>query len=247
MKKTVFGFLSLAAIFCFTSCEEMINTIDEFTDDELVGEASVVISRIGNGETLTDSLTFSSSVVDALDVSRYDQTLPEGYFTLDISANIDFNTSNVELQYPFMLFRLDDTVAQSYTLENILTVEMLSNLDLEALVNIIATPDGPNMLLIAENDSCWYLTFGGQLVVTEYPTIGNLVKAGFNGVNGRYITQSKIDELNSDIENNNFAHLDDLNYYFPEVTLSGNIVSRRWAVARTVYEAAFVNGGLISK
>lgn len=248
MKKVQLGFMFLAAAFALTSCDGIINTIEDINNNELVGKASVEVTRTVNGvTTVVDSLSFTSSIVDALDVNLYDENLPAGFFTVDISANVDFNTSDVELQYPFMLYRIDDTTTKSYTMDNMLSVEMLQNLDLESIINVVATPDGPNMILIAVNDSCWYLSNGGELIVSEYPTVGNLVKANFSNINGRYITQRKVEELNNDIENNNFAHISDLDYYFPEVTLSGSITSRRWAITQTIYESAFINGGLLSK
>ncbi|MCR4816063.1 MAG: hypothetical protein K5842_02625 [Bacteroidales bacterium] len=247
MKKLQFVFLAVIAAFAFASCDELVNTVEDLTDNDLVGHASIAISHTNDSGTTVDSLKFKSSIVDALEMSMYDTTLPAGYFTVDISANVDFGTSNVELQYPFMFYRLNDTVAGTYQMENILTLEMLQNLNIQTLVNTIANPSGPNMIIIAESDTSWYLTFGGNLIVTEYPTVGNLVKANLSSINARFITQSKVEELNSDIENNNYSHLSDLGYYFPEVTLTGNVTSRRWAVARTVYETAFVNGGIVSK
>lgn len=248
MKKiTRWGILALVLPFAMTSCEDFGVNFHEVVSGELDGNVAMAITRNTPEGTTTDSVVFSSSIADVFDFSAVDPSLGEGYSTISISANIDFNQTDVALEFPFMYYRLNDSTTGAYSFDTILTLDMLQNLNFDALVNIIANPDGGNMILIAENDSCWYVTYGGQLVVSEFPTVGHLIKASLSNVEAWYITQSKVDELKNDIENMNYTHINDINYYFPQVTLSGNLTSRRWAVIHNVFNAAFTQGGIASK
>lgn len=248
MKKRIFlASFAIFAVFALTSCDEMNISIDDITGGELVGNASLVISHNGPDGTVADSMNFKSSIADAFDLSEFDSSLIEGFSTVAISANVNLTEADVSLEFPFMYYRINDTLSGSYAFDTILTLEMLHNLNFDTLINILANPDGGNMILIAENDSCWYITFGGSLVVTEYPTVGKLIKANLSNATAWYVTQSKVDELSADIDNMNMAHWNDLEYYFPRVTLSGNITSRRWTVTRTIFNAAFSEGGISSK
>jgi hypothetical protein len=248
MKKiTLRGLLALVLPFAFTSCDEIGVNFNEVVSGELDGNVTMTIARTTADGTTMDTLEYSSSIVDIFDFAAVDPSLGEGYSTISISANIDFNQTDVALEFPFMYYRLNDSTTGAYTFDTILTLEMLQNLNFDSLINIIANPDGGNMILIAENDSCWYVTYGGQFVVSEFPTVGHLVKASFSNVDAWYITQSKVDELSNDIDNMNYTHLNDIDYYFPRVKLSGNLTSRRWAVIHNVFNAAFTQGGIGSK
>lgn len=248
MKKSTFiASFILFAVFALTSCDGMNINVDDITGGELVGSASMVVTHNGPNGTLTDSMNFKSSIADAFDLSEYDSTLVEGYSTVAISANVNLTDADVSLSFPFMYYRINDTLSGTYAFDTILTLELLHNLNFDTLINVLANPDGGNMILIAENDSCWYITFGGNMVVTEYPTVGHLIKATVNNATAWYVTQSKVNELSADIDNMNMAHWNDLEYYFPSVTLSGNITSRRWAVTQTIFNTAFSEGGISSK
>lgn len=247
MKKNYFIGCLIAVIFAFTSCEGLITNFNEVIGDDLSGKASVQISREGQDGTITDSLNFTSSIVDVFNFSDYDTTLSEGYSTIAISANVDLSATNVELDFPFMYYRLNDSVTGAYNLDTVLTLQMLQNFNFASLIDILASPDGGNIVVLAENDSCWYVTYSGQFVVTEYPSMGRIVKGNFNNVEALYVTQNKVNELSDDIENMNFAHINDINYYFPRVTISGNVSSRRWSVIQNIYRAAFMQGGIASK
>lgn len=246
-KSTFFASFVLLALFALTSCDEMNISVDDITGGELVGSASLTVTHNGPNGIVTDSMNFRSSIADAFDLSKFDSTLVEGYSTVAISANVNLTDADVSLAFPFMYYRINDTLSGSYAFDTILTIEMLHNLNFDTLVNVLANPDGGNMILIAENDSCWYITFDGSLVVTEYPTVGHLINATVSNATAWYVTQSKVNELSADIDNMNYTHLGDLDYYFPRVTLSGNITSRRWAVTQTIFNAAFSQGGISSK
>ncbi|MBO7488914.1 MAG: hypothetical protein J6T88_01420 [Bacteroidales bacterium] len=246
-KSTFFVSFILLAMFAFTSCEEMSIDFDDLTSDALVGNAAIEITHNGTDGIVTDSMNFKSSIADAFDLSDFDSNLVEGYSTVSISANVNLNDANIELAFPFMYYRINDTLAGTYEFDTILTIEMLHNLNFDTLVNVLANPDGGNMILIAENDSCWYITFDGSLVVTQYPTVGHLIEATVNNASAWYVTQSKVNELSADIDNMNLAHLNDLEYYFPRVSLTGAITSRRWAVTQTIFNTAFRQGGISSK
>lgn len=246
-KKVLFGCIILSLAFAMTSCDGLnLNSIFN-PEEELVGNASIVITRNNDGVIEHDSIHFTSSLVDVFDFADVDSTLGEGYSTIDISANVNLSEANVSLAFPFMYVRLDDSTAKSYTMDTILTIDLLNGLDFAKLVNVLANPDGGNMVLIAENDSCWYISHAGEFVVTRYPTVGNIVEGTFNNVEAWYVTQAKINELNDDIQNYNFAHLGDLNYYFPRVTINGNINSRRWSIIHSIFNTAFSQGGITSK
>lgn len=237
---------AISVFFIATSCEGV--EIGETEAPDLVGNASIVLTTtVNDSTTVSDTVKFSSSIVDAFDVTLYDSNAAPGYSTVDICANVALDADDVELSFPFMYFRIDDTVTASYEMENILTLDLLQGLDFNKLVDVLANPNGPNMVLMAENDSCWYISFAGSIVVSEYPTVGHVVKCTMDNVRAWYVTQAKINELNDDIENMNFAHLTDLNYYFPLVTINGNINSRRWTLIHTIFNSAFSDGGIVSK
>ncbi len=179
-KSTFFVSFILLAMFAFTSCEEMSIDFDDLTSDALVGNAAIEITHNGTDGIVTDSMNFKSSIADAFDLSDFDSNLVEGYSTVAISANVNLNDANIELAFPFMYYRINDTLAGTYEFDTILTIEMLHNLNFDTLVNVLANPDGGNMILIAENDSCWYITFDGSLVGTQYPTVGHLIEATVN-------------------------------------------------------------------
>ena len=242
MKKRLFlGVALLFGFFAMTSCEDFNFNQNGFNIDEgLVGSASVVITSQGTDTTTVDSLHFISSIVDAFNFSEFDSTLGEGFSTIDISANINLNGSNVALEFPFMYYRIDDTVAGTYAMDTILTLDLLQGLNYQTLKNVLASPEGGNMVLIALNDSCWYITYSGNLVVTQYPAIGHMVKANLDNIGAWYVSQSKINELNDDINNMNYSHLSNLDYYFPRVTLSGSVTSRRWDIIHTIFRKAFI-------
>ena len=176
-----------------------------------------------------------------------DTNLGDGYSTIDISANVTLDNANVPLEFPFMYYRLNDSVTGPYNFDTILTLDMLQNLNFDTLISILSNPDGGNMILIAQNDSCWYITYGGQMVVSSFPAVGHIVQASFSNVQAWYVTQSKVDELSNDINNMNYSHLSDVDYYFPRVTMSGNVSSRRWAVIHTIFDMAFSQGGIAGK
>lgn len=247
-KRTLFGCIILFAAMVFTSCDGF--NLGPGTEDELgqlAGHSSLTITRNTSEGSVTDSLRFGSSIVDIFTFETVDTNLPTGYSTIDISANVNLTESNVSLAFPFMYFRLNDTTTGTYQFDTILTLDMLANLNFDTLINILANPDGGNMILIAENDSCWYITYGGDFVVTEFPSVGGIVRANFTNVNAWYVTQSKVNELAQDIDNMNYSHLADVDYYFPRVTFTGSVESRRWAVIHRIFEEAFVNGGISSK
>jgi hypothetical protein len=250
MKKiTLFGVVVTMAMM-MASCDDL-NLNNLFSDDDvlgdIIGNATVVISRNGAEGPQTDSIRFISSITDVFDVTVGDMKSEQGASTIDISANVELNDANVELEFPFMYFRLGDTVSGVYPMDTIVTLDLLQGLNFERLVDVLADPAGGNMVLIAENDSCWYITYSGNLTVAQYPTVGKLVEGTFNGIGAWYITQSKVNELNDDINNYNLAHIDDLEYYFPRVTLTGNFSSRRWALIHSIFDAAFTNGGIVAK
>ncbi len=248
MKKRLFyGCLVLFATMALASCDDLNLNVGEITQNDLAGSASLNVTRNTTDGPVTDSMHFISSIVDAFELSMFDTNLSEGFSTIGISANIGLGESGAELQFPFMYYRLNDTVQGVYPFDTILTLEMLQSINFEALVDILANPDGGNMIVIAVSDSCWYITYGGDFVVTEFPGVGHLVKAEFNGVNALYVTQSKVEELGQDIDNMNYSHMTDIDYYFPRVTISGNVKSRRWAVTKTIFNAAFQQGGIVSK
>lgn len=244
--KLFFGSLVLA-MFAFTSCEGFVTSLNETIEDGLSGNASLTVTRESQDGTITDSLKFTSSIVDVFNLSEYDTTATEGHSTIAISANVDFGEADVELEFPFMYYRLNDSVTGAYDFDTIVTMQMLQNFDFASLLDILANPDGGNMMVLVENDSCWYVTYSGQFVVTEYPTVGHIVKGNFSNVEALYVTQSKVNELSNDIENMNYAHINDINYYFPRVTLSGTVSSRRWSVIHSIFNAAFLQGGMASK
>lgn len=240
MKKfTILGSFIVTALLALTSCEGLTFNSGEDLINELTGYANVQITRTVGEGTETDSMKFSNSICDVFDFKSVDSTLSAGYSTIGIGANVDLSVSNVELSFPFMYYRLNDSTTGAYNFDTILSMTMLQNFNYESLMDILGNPQGGNMVMIAENDSCWYITYEGQLVVTEFPSIGHLFKCDLNGAKALYVTQAKIDELTSDIENMNYTHMTEPDYYFPSVTLSGNITSRRWALIHNVFNTAF--------
>ena len=240
MKKRLFFLAAaFAGIFSFVSCDG----IDLFDDDDnplegLLGSATIVVNKDG----VNDTVKYKSSIVDAF--SKIDSLENEKKATVGLCANVNLSESNASLQFPFMYFRLEDTVTGNYQFDTVLSADLLLNLNFEAMSNILADPYGGNMVVLAESDTAWYLSHAGSLTISKYPSVGHFVECTFNNVEAFYITQSGIDRFNTDLNNMDFSHANDLGYYFKNATISGNTSSRRTTIVSRLIKTAFEDGGL---
>ena len=204
----------------------------------LLGSATIVVDKDG----VSDTTKYTSSIVDAF--SKIDSLETEYKASVGLCANVNLTESNASLQFPFMYFRLNDTVTGNYQFDTILSMDLLLNLNFETMSQILADPYGDNMILVAESDTAWYLSHAGSLTISQYPSVGHFVECSFNNVEAFYITQSGIDRFNTDINNMDFSHVNDLGYYFPNATISGNSSCRRTTIVSRLIKTAFEEGGL---
>ncbi|MBP5547592.1 MAG: hypothetical protein J6X58_01720 [Bacteroidales bacterium] len=240
--KYFFGILLLSAILTMTSCEGIDFNFDGDNDlDHLVGDASITItmsdSNAANGIRI-DTVTFTSSIVDAFTQKVSDTTDEWNVAALDISAKIDLTTT-ASISFPFMYIRMSDTIANTYPMTNILTLDVLLGLNYNVLLDLFADPYGGNTMIIVESDTSWFIANSGDIIITDFPLVGHIVAGNFQNIQAFYVTQSNINKLNQDVENYDYSHVNDISYYFPQATISGNIASRRMSAIHNLVEEAF--------
>lgn len=241
MKKIYFLMMAtLMGMFSLTSCDGLNINGDDIVDD-LLGEATLIITH--SDSEVADTMNFTTSIIDVF--KEPDTTASPRRASVCINAKVDINTA--DLDFPFLYFRLDDTTTSVYQMDTILTLPLLMNLNFDTIVSLLADPYGGNMLLVAEGEDAWYMSFDGSVTVSEFPGIGHIVKGTFNNVRAFYVTQSAIEQLNTDINNMDFSHANDFEYYFPIVTFSGDFSSRRTSIVQSVMNEAFSQGGISSK
>ena len=103
---------------------------------------------------------------------------------------------------------------------------------------------GPVLLLL---HACPMWSFSFRYVIREFSRNHRVIAVDQMGF-GLSDKPERFDyHLENHIENMNYAHINDINYYFPRVTLSGTVSSRRWSVIHSIFNAAFLQGGMASK
>ncbi len=235
MKKSLFfgfGVLAIACVALFTACE--IESVSSVIEEGLFGSAQVTVN---DGES-TQSLSYESSIIDYF--TKEDTATGQTYVAaIDFSANIDL--SQADLQFPFMAFQITDTVPGNYTCDQILTEQRLHNFNFDSIAALIRDPSGFNMVIIAVNDSSWYISNSGSIIVNTFPAMGHNVEGTFNNVGAYFFTTADVESLSAAIESGSEFSIYD---YIHPVTISGSFTSRRAAVVHTLVQEAFYNGGL---
>ncbi len=224
MKKILLAVLCLST-FALTSCEELVSAF--------LGEVDFTITD----GTTTTPINCSCSIGDAIDST-----------TLLVGSNVDL-TMSVPLDYPYTGVLLNNTEAQSYDLTNFYVSDFNDpTLDVDRLLTEYS---GRNLVAIALNDTSWYLSIGGTFNVTNYPAAGGEITGNVSGSDNLiYVTkgtlmachnyvesemQRLIAEGNTVDQAREIVNARPLSDFFPVMTISGNIKSRRMNV-RSLYE-----------
>lgn len=223
----------------FTACALMFASCDFFgqaVQEGALGDAQVIVNAGDNG---IDTLDFVSSVANAFVLEDQDNVK---IGTIDLCANVDLEKS--QLNFPFMGIQINDTNSGVFTIDEVLTVDRLRNFNFDTIAKLLRQPSTLNFIVLAENDTAWYLTESGNITVTEFPAVGYLVKGSFTNVNAYYFTKWDVDRLNDNMDAEIAAGTFSLTTYFHPVTMSGTFNSRRTTLADRLIEEAFFNRGL---
>lgn len=225
MKKILLPFMAAGMLLGFTSCEDMTGG--------LIGSATVIVESSNDDDATVsrDTLSFSSSVCDV-----YQDSLHSG--PLSIAARIDLTEGAVDIQPPFMVFHMNDTLTGSYTCDSVSPTELATLADMldEEMLN------AKNFILVKTNDSTIIMSHAGQLSMTQFPTYGKLVKCDFDSVRCYVLTEMKLNELQQLISDANegdvtaIARLSQLSLgdLFDEVVITGQASCRRMNITSLI-------------
>lgn len=230
MKKFFYAAVLMVAGFSFTSCDpdEMFDIVDEIS-----GSVSLTITCPGVENTYTDGqiITFTSCVADAF-MDSINQL-----HNVCLAANVSLADADLTIGAPYMGFQVNDSVAGTYQIENIITKENIINF---TPVEFIDNKTGSNTFALVSTDTTCYIAKSGSINITAYNGYGQLVEGRLDNVVAYYITLSKVEYLanlydaatSGDASAIATLATINLDTYFDQVTFNGNFSSRRMAVSR---------------
>lgn len=238
MKKFLLWGAAAALVLSLSSCDD--DTITEFVQAGLLGTGEITISGQDGFYTNDTTIEFASSIMDELDTLITINDVDRPYVgTLDLFANVDLQ--NGKIVYPFMAFQFSDSTTGSYTITgDILNTQRLRNFNFDSLANLIFRPCGLNVMIIAISDTAWYVAYGGNINITEYPTLGNDMRGTFNNIQAYYFTKTDVDNIQEHLDDPDF----ELSDYFTKTAVINSVSgtsfkSKRYPVMiKKIIEAA---------
>lgn len=218
MKKLRMAACALACMMTLVAC-----------DPELIsGTATLTVSNSSAATFYEDGaeVSLTSSVNDCYlaDSGKVNNII--------LSANMDLANTN-KVAEPYMGISLNDTAVQSYTINNVVTTDIIRSLTVSGILTQLSDA---NLLVVAPNDTCFYVSKAGSITLNEFPAYGSMVSGTCNNVTAYFITVSQVEALRamSDAEIANV----NLDNYFATVTLNGEFNSRRLQVADLIEDMA---------
>lgn len=232
MKKFLLSsFFAVAACFTLSSCgEDIINEIA----DELLGDSELVITDAVGGTYYSpdgpgiDTIKFSSSIMDAIvQIPNEDDTVMAN---VGLCAQVDL-TQNTNIDYPYLAIETNDTNVGVFPIYNALVADNLVGMNVIRMIRNLA---GHSMVVLAVNDTSWYVATSGNINVTTFPGYGGICEGNFNNVQAYYFTQSTLDNIETILNGSDELPAP----YFRPVTLDGKFSCRRMNVERLLNRLA---------
>ena len=241
MKKHLLWGAAVALVLSLSSCDDP-NAVLNMVQEGILGRGEITITGQNGFYTNDTTLNFASTITDKFDTTVTVNGVDTVYIsTLDIFANIDLSATGATLAFPFMGFQVSDTVTGTYTLSHVLTTERLRNFNFDSIADIVFTPSGFNVMVIAVSDTAWYITDGGSIVITEYPASGHNMIGTFNNVQAFYFTMSDVERLEDHLNDANLQ----LSDYFHPAVINGSFESRVYpSLIHRIIDEAYRQRGL---
>lgn len=234
-----------ALVLSLSACdEESIQTVNDALEAGLLGSAEITVTGQNGFDAQNAEIEFASTIMDHFDTVVTVNGSDRAYVgTLDLFANVDLNAEGAKLRYPFMGFQFSDSVAGTYTLSEVLTPQRLRNFKFDSIADIVFQPSGFNVLVIAIDDTSWYVSKGGgEITITEYPTTGQNMRGTLNNVEVYYFTETDVEAIQEHLNEPNF-NLD--NYFHNTAIVSGTFKSKSYPfLIRKIIDEAYKNRGL---
>lgn len=246
MKKiSISCIMAVVALFAFSSCDGIWGDII----DQLSGSVTLTIDDPSG--TSYYAREANQCVADVtLDCCIGDVLSDTTNISLILGSNIDLTVAVKDVPYPFLGIKLADSVAGSYSINSVASNVTYGNLNIEHMVSSVDSNN--NVFVLAISDTSWYIGESGTVQISEYPQRGYEIQGTISNVVAYYVTQHTVDTAiafvdalteraaNADAEA--LAILQELkpDRFFPTVTISGNINSRRMrlnALAELISEA----------
>ena len=230
MKKTLlFMAAAMVCMFGMTSCDGETIDLNQFSGQDILGHITLVVSEAQEGQPLAegDTVALKSAMCDATFEIVDGITVNAGSVFVGTASDIVAN-GNTNINYPLCGINLRDTLAGTHAVSCPVTdfsaFEYARTGNWAALI-LGAGMNLGNVVVLAMDEDNYFLGYQGSIEITEFSSVGSLVKGQINNLKAFYITKTQMEALWAMSEEERSA-ITPINY-FQSVTLNGEISSRR--------------------
>ena len=250
----------LATSVMFSACDEdsLNNLLDSVGGKATFTVSNTEMSAFGDqnvNHPTGDSIIFKSVLADVADQEIYvgevegeevNETVTVQSF-LALGSGRSLSTTTSEVAYPLFGIKVAATEPGTYELtENLLQdQDFISNLDSEW--TRLLSRGRENLLLMADNDSNFYISCGGSITFDNLPEFGGTITGTLNNVEVRFIRVNDLNRVKAiinrlaedptDEEANRWIEWIQsgmYEYFFPKQTLNGTFECVRANVVKMV-------------
>jgi len=252
MKKSILVIATaVACMLGFSACDgneaQLQNQLQQYAGSDLLGHIYLLPSEPQNGAMFqynhsavnVDTMKFKSAMCNAS--FTYEGEMTDSAVVVDAGA-LFFGSytdiiaeGTVNIQFPMIGINLRDTMPGDYTISvptgDFSFIEDLNEHNWSYYLTNNDIQYG-NMMVVAVSEDDYYICYEGSIHISEFSTVGTIVRGAVQNVKAFYVTKQQLELLLAIPESAREA----LTHYLPTITFNGEISSRRANIEQIVDE-----------